>query len=137
MSITVIQAIAAKVEYLKRCDGNAQFAKYVNAAQEKLDKLIKHLPSGSGIDAGVKLDFERSNSKCVVLTFNFHHMNDVGYYDGWTYHTAIVTPAFGGFNLAITGRDRNQIKDYLYDVFDYALRQKVDEDLQLHKESTQ
>ncbi len=133
---TLIQAIASKVDYLNRCCGDAQFQQYVEQAYADLAKLISYLPSGSGIDSGISLDKESSTASRIIFRFEYHHMNDVGYYDGWTAHTAVITPAFDGFNLTITGRDRNQIKGYLYDVFDYALRQLVNEDLQLHKEST-
>lgn len=44
-------------------------------------------------------------------------MNECGYYDGWTAHTITVTPSFSGFNLLISGRDRNDIKAYIRDTF--------------------
>lgn len=47
-----------------------------------------------------------------------HHMNPDGYYDGWTEHTVTVTPSFiGRFDLKVSGRDRNGIKDYIAEVF--------------------
>jgi len=52
-------------------------------------------------------------------------MNENGYYDGWTSHTVTVTPGWNGPELRITGRDRNQIKDYLYDTFHYALCEQL------------
>jgi hypothetical protein len=52
-------------------------------------------------------------------------MNDGGFYDGWTEHTVVVTPSFRGINLRISGRDRNQIKEYLYETYDYALTRLV------------
>lgn len=53
-------------------------------------------------------------------------MNDAGYYDGWTEHTITVTPAFiGGFELSISGRNRNDIKDYISEVFNQALSQRM------------
>jgi hypothetical protein len=53
-------------------------------------------------------------------------MNDNGMYDGWTTHQVIVTPSLAfGFTLKITGRDRNQIKDYLSETYHYALEQHI------------
>ena len=73
-----------------------------------------------------KLDFDRSKPNRLVFTASYHHMNDGGMYDGWTDHNIIVTPDLSfGFDLRITGRDRNQIKDYLGDTFTEALRQDV------------
>jgi hypothetical protein len=87
-----------------------------------LRALVDWLPSGSGIDSGTKVDSERTHAERLVLTFGFHHMNEGGYYCGWTEHTAVITPSFRSvFNLRITGRDRNGIKDYLYQTFDLAL----------------
>jgi hypothetical protein len=94
---------------------------------ETLEQAEKLLPSGSGIDSGTKIDLDRSSEKRIVLTFGFHHMNEGGYYDGWTEHELIVTPSLtSDFDLRITGRDRNDIKDYLYQVYDHALRDIVD-----------
>jgi hypothetical protein len=45
-------------------------------------------------------------------------MNDVGYYDGWTEHTVTVTGSLtSGYKMTISGRDRNDIKEYLYETF--------------------
>jgi len=40
-------------------------------------------------------------------------------------NNCIVRPSFNGINIKITGRNRNEIKDYLYDVFDIALNEIV------------
>jgi hypothetical protein len=86
-------------------------------ADDELANAMNQSPSGSGIDNGTILD-DTSKPDKLVFSFGFHHMNEAGYYDGWTEHKAIVTPSLcDSFNLRITGRDRNQIKDYLYDVF--------------------
>lgn len=85
--------------------------------EERLIELLDILPSGSGIDSGIKFDWEKSNRQKLVFTFGFHHMNEVGYYDGWTYHVLTIAPSFPfGYSLKISGSNRNQIKDYLYDL---------------------
>ena len=88
----------------------------INMHEDTISKIMQGAPSGSGIDSGTKLLI--SNRKKLVFQADYHHMNDGGYYDGWTEHKITVTPAFSGFDLRISGRDRNQIKDYLYEVFD-------------------
>jgi len=105
MNQTLIQAIAQKVDYLKRCEGNPQYEKFTDVARATHDKLLGHLPSGSGIDAGTKLEWDSSKPNCIRFSCGYHHMNDAGYYDGWTHHMIIVTPTFAGFDLRITGRD--------------------------------
>lgn len=48
--------------------------------------------------------------------------NENGMYDGWTQHSIIVRPSFvHGLDITITGKDRNQIKEYLHDVYFSAL----------------
>lgn len=80
------------------------------------------LPSGSGIDNGIHVDLHKSTNDKIVLTFAYHHLNDGGYYDGWTDHTCIVRPDLqSDIRLRITGRNRNGIKDYLYDTLQQAL----------------
>lgn len=90
--------------------------------EERILSLVKeYLPSGSGFDCGTKLDIEASHGEKLVFTTSFHHMNEGGYYDGWTEHRIVCTPSFSGVNLRISGRNRNEIKDYMHEVFYQAL----------------
>ena len=85
-----------------------------------------YMPSGAGIDCGTKLDLVASKPNRLVFTFSFHHMNDNSMLYRWTEHTLIVTPSLtSGIDLRITGRDRNQVKDYLYETYHWALTQEV------------
>lgn len=97
--------------------------------RERVHKLVRdRMPSGSGLDVGCKLDVESTADK-LMFNCSFHHMSEHGYYDGWTDHTVIVTPSLAsGFDLRITGRDRQDIKDYLAQIFDHALREPVPEE---------
>ena len=81
-------------------------------ARRQIKALEALLPSGAGIDSGIKIDSE-SHADQIVLRLSFHHLNDHGYYDGWTDHVVRITPAFDGVNLRVGGRDRNQVKEYL------------------------
>jgi hypothetical protein len=101
------------INAIKSC--NAQWNAIHN---ESIDTLEGFLPSGSGIDAGCKIDRENSTRNRIIITFDFHHLHENGYYIGWTSHKAILIPSFiGGFDLRITGPDKNGIKDYLIDTF--------------------
>ena len=95
---------------------------------EKLTELCNDmLPSGSGIDNGTRLEEDACKDGArLVFTLSFHHMNDAGMYDGWTDHVATVTPSFQGIDIAISGRNRNDIKDYLYETLHFALTQHVE-----------
>lgn len=93
-------------------------------------QLVKdHMPSGSGIDSGTELDLDKSTSEKLVFTTSYHHMDENGMYDGWTDHTVTVQPSLAfGIDMRISGRDRNGIKEYLYDTFHSALEEEVPED---------
>lgn len=86
-----------------------------------------NLPSGSGFDGGSRVEFGSSEDQIIIAT-KFHHMDENGYYTKWTDHNVIVTPSLAhGFKLKVTGRDYNQIKEYIADTFHYALNTLVDE----------
>ena len=92
--------------------------------EDKAERLTKELmPSGSGVDSGTKLLWEKMHSKGkwngkLVFKADFHHMDENGYYDGWTEHVVTVKPHLV-FDLTVTisGSDRNMIKDFLRDLF--------------------
>lgn len=88
----------------------------------------KVMPHGSGLDGTeIELDMDASKpNKFVFVNLDFHHMDENGMYDGWSNHTAIVTPTFAGFNVKITGTNRNDTKDYLAEMIDAALNTKLE-----------
>jgi hypothetical protein len=106
------------------CSTCASRADWHDRYQEKLDAIAREmLPSGSGIDSGTTID-PASTPERVILRTSYHHMNDAGFYDGWTDHAVIITPSLAdGYTLHVTGRDRNQIKEYLADTFTAAMEQ--------------
>ena len=132
MTRKVYQHIASALQAMRTCQAkaanDANAAEWADRHETTIKQLIKrYLPSGSGIDCGTLLDFTNSKPNRLVLIAPFHHMNVHGYYDGWTDHTVIVTPDLAfGFDLKITGRDRNDIKEYLADTFHHGLSADVD-----------
>ena len=113
-----LQAIAterAKVEPNEK--EITRVSQWVDKHQESIDEILKALPHGSGIDSGVTFDQNKSTSEKLIFSVPFHSMNEHGYYDGWVDFTLIVTPCFGGYNIRITGRDKNQLKEYLSQLF--------------------
>ena len=92
--------------------------------REELETIEKdYLPMGSGIDSGCKIVSADGNK--IVISTAFHHMDQNGYYDGWTEHNIIVKPSLiYNFNISITGTNKNNIKEYLTDLF----RSKLDQE---------
>lgn len=119
--MNVIQKTAMTIEALKNCieSGNTAWtAKHMDTLSF-IEK--QYLPHGSGIDSGCTIDTSKSSANKIILETSFHHMDENGYYDGWTNHNIIITPAFTGIDIRITGQNKNDIKDYLADVFNNAL----------------
>ncbi len=122
---TIAQKLASTVQARLNCLARNN-TEWEDKHTEVIAQLMRSLPSGSGIDSGTEIDLDASNGEKLVFTMDFHHMNENGYYCGWTYHKVIVTPCFDGFDVKITGRDRNGIKEYLGDTYHYALSQAAD-----------
>jgi hypothetical protein len=122
MKTPLYQQIASLLQAIKNCqetDNKEWQEKHVVA----LDQLIKlYLPSGSGFDLGTTINLEKSTPDKLVFETAFHHMNEDGYYDGWTNHTVIITPSLSvAFYTLVTGKNKNDIKDYVADCFCCAL----------------
>lgn len=122
---TIIQEIASQIAIYQNqtCLNHT----IVQKAETKLLWLSKNcLPSGSGIDCGTKIQLDKSRYSWVYLYCGFHPMDANGYYDGWTKHHIKVFPTFDGFEISISGRNRNDIKAYLYDVYHICLSQEFE-----------
>jgi hypothetical protein len=129
-------AIQARANCAERMNGqrnsnngitsDKQAEEWYDRWDDRITRLVSdHMPSGGGFDNGTKLDLDMSHAERLVFHTSYHHMNDGGYYDGWTEHTVTVTPSFSGVNLRVSGRNRNDIKDYIHEVFHYSLTQEV------------
>ena len=124
---TLAQQIASLCVARRNCQsrGNAEW--YANHS-ETLERIARdYLPSGSGIDNGTTIDLDATSFDKIVLTTSYHHMDENGYYDGWTDHKITIRPSFLGLDITIGGRNRNDIKDYLHDVFHHCLSSEFDE----------
>lgn len=125
---SLAQELASLLLAIRNCDraGNAEWA---DKHASKIDQLCRtHLPHGSGIDGSpATLDLEKSTpDRLVIGPLDFHHMDENGYYDGWTEHTAVVTPSLAfGFSVRITGRNRNDIKTYIGELIQEALGKQL------------
>lgn len=122
----IYKLIAEKLDALRRCEavGNEEWAE---KHREKIDAIMDTAPSGSGWDLGTTLVDDACRRDRLVFRGGFHHMNEQGYYGGWTDHEIHVRPDFFfGFDICrITGRDRNDIKEYLGDMFWYWLSEEI------------
>jgi len=120
------QELASLICAIENCHRSGNID-WLNKHTDRLGALVKeHMPSGSGFDLGTSFDEDNSTTERLIFHTSFHHMNDGGYYDGWTSHSVVVTPSLAfGFNLKVTGRDRRDIKDYIGETFHAALNSDV------------
>jgi len=122
---TLAARLASCVEARANCLASNNTEWYARHAEHARLLAKEFLPHGSGIDGDNVFDIDASRPDKLVIHTAFHHIDEYGGYDGWTQHRVVVTPAFYGVDIAIHGRVRNDIKDYLHEVFDYALSKEV------------
>ena len=92
MTTPLYQELARTVAWYHRVVDNTRFRHPVHMVEEKLNAIMQSSPSGSGIDSGTKLDLDANTGGKLVFNTDFHHMNEHGYYDGWSNHQVIVRP---------------------------------------------
>ena len=77
-------------DYCSNLDLPEQCLRHEDLIRTDLDKS---LPGGSGFDNGSAFNFHESRVDRLIFDTAYHHMNENGYYIGWTYHQVIVTPS--------------------------------------------
>ena len=126
MQKTLASELASLVLAIRNCEksGNTE---WYNRHSDRLKVLVAdNMPRGSGIDSYPWLDMDKSTPDKLVFHFGYHHMNDGRYYDGWTEHTCTVKASlWSGLDISISGPNRNDIKEYLHEVFSSALSELV------------
>jgi hypothetical protein len=119
------------LEYLKK---NNPTSNFVDIHEKTIKDLMDKAPHGSGFDSGTKLIPEKCDSKKLVFETEFHHLNDDGYYDGWSRHIVTVHgDLLYGYDLTVSGIDRNDIKDYIAEVFSSFLDTNIEEPIAITK----
>jgi hypothetical protein len=120
----VYQAIANEINRINMNQYGAEFA---------LEDLIKKfLPSGSGFDADITIDYDPMESECkkYTLTVPYHKMNPDGYYNGWIEVDYIITPSFIDYNIrenwhGYKNRDKEILRNYILDTIVFCLDKEI------------
>lgn len=125
----VYKALALAMQARLNCKRLHDTAGWMHKHTATILKIINDTaPSGSGIDQGTKINFDKSTGEILIFDVAYHHMNDGGMYDGWTQHDIKVTGSMQfDFLLKISGPSQNQIKDYLADVYSAWLNEEIKE----------
>ena len=86
---------------------------------EDLKLLNELLPNGNLIrrEGGTMILLKSTETKIVIDTAYWHYETS-----RWTEHQVVITPNFeGGINIRITGKNEDNIKEYLHEIFREAL----------------
>jgi len=118
---TLTYQIAHNCEWLKTVNNT-----FLTQCEFQIDHYESMLPSGSGLDSGCTIDRGNSGKEGIIINFDFHHLNENGYYDGWTNHKAIIKPTLTGIELKVYGEDKNGIIEYLNDTLYSVLTSEVE-----------
>lgn len=122
------QAIASLLQAVDNCErANPPNVEWRDKHLDKLVALATDCVRGSGFDGGAGLDLDKSTPNKLVFQTSFHHMNEGGFYTGWTKHTVTVRPTIQepGYALTVSGRDKNDIKEHIAEVFSAVLEEEV------------
>ena len=107
----------ATLNALKTCYKNNN-TEWIEKHEEDLLKWVKLLPHGSGIDGNVRVELSKTDK--ILITFDYHCMDENGYYCGWIEYKISVSPDFlCDINIKfVKGRNYDSYaKDYLLSIF--------------------
>jgi hypothetical protein len=126
MKRTVIESLALVVGAIQNCK-KSNNTEWEQNHTEKLEQVVsEYLPHGSGLDGIVEVDIDKSSENKVVINIEYHHMDENGFYSGWTNHSIICTPSFiHGVDIRVTGVNKNDIKSYLEERFAEHLQREL------------
>jgi hypothetical protein len=123
------QRLATLCDAIINCNNSGNTEWHQRHIERACSLVAHYMPSGSGFDNGTTLDFDLSHQNRLVFTTAFHHMDESGMYDGWTEHTVSISPSLTfGIKIAVHGSERNDILNYIAEVFDTALTERFDND---------
>ena len=129
MKRTVASELSTRLLAMEYCCKSSN-VEWFKRHRRTIDAIVKQfLPSGSGFDSGIEflnLDGRAHDGTSLKFRAAFHHMDESGY-TGWTTHCITVRATFAGFDLKISGSNKNDIKDYIADTFNIALTEEIPE----------
>ena len=111
----IYQVLASTFNAYKNCIA-ANNTDWKELHANKIENIMRdNLPHGSGFDAGCTFDFDKSKVNNLVINFDYHKMDDNGFYAGWYGYRVFITPSLAnGFELRIVGPNKED-KPYFYE----------------------
>jgi hypothetical protein len=103
----VVEALASALSTMRSCEREEM----ADRAKERVGKIQQELLlSGSGNDAGSEVLVDLCSDRKIVIQSDFHHMDENGFYSGWTKGVFTITPSFHGIEVKFVVRGRPDIK---------------------------
>jgi hypothetical protein len=116
--MTVYQQLATLITARLNCEKSGNTLWYV-LHSESIEAIMKGAPSGSGINSGTEITLDMCSPEKLVFQFSYEFMDENGYYDGSKLYRLTVRPSLAfGINITINGSNRDEIKEYLREVYD-------------------
>lgn len=102
----LFRLIAQQVGYYHDSKVSAHRSEDQHKHEYALESLMRHMPSGSGIDSGTKLLLEDSSKDKLVFRVDYHHMDQNGFYCGWSSRLITITPSLiSDYNMEFSEED--------------------------------
>ena len=122
----VINKIASVLAAYKNCEKSDNKEWLEKHYQELKNLTFEYLPSGGGFDGHMEIDLEESTPDKIVIYYEFHFMDEEGYYTHWSDFTSTVTPSFvWGVNIQTTGSSDLDEVEYVEERLHYELTREV------------
>lgn len=124
MNVPFYQRIARALQARINCEdsNNEWYQKHTDTIENLTDQVMPH---GSGFDGKSWLDFDASIPERLIFFIEYHHMDEHGYYDGWSTLKITVRPSLAwGYTMSLTGivrryrHDADYFRDVLYEALD-------------------
>jgi hypothetical protein len=121
---TVLVRLAAAVEAHENCaiQGKYEWLKVWKGYIKLLATRL--LPSGSGVDRGTHVLFEKSSHDVLVFSMDYHPMDEHGGYKAWTRNILSVRPDFSADGFYVVGK-KGELRTYLAELLTHALAKEM------------
>ena len=117
--MNIAAAYAMAQQALVNCQDSGN-VKWQGRWLERMEQLTKALPHGSGLNGKVEFIGSASEDK-LTISAEYQHMDESGYYTGWSTYIITVRATFYGLNVTVKGRKDNDLREYLGELFHNAL----------------
>lgn len=115
--VTIAEALSRAIVSGRNAEASGNTV-WVGKWRKRIADIMDGAPYGSGFDNGTPLgNSHKQSDRRLTFVTSFHHMSEHGFYTEWTEHLVTIEATFNGLGVKVSGRNRNDIKDYIAEVF--------------------